>query len=643
MTAAVKASVKVPAKAKDQAPDLHLDWEERLVGRLHRWWRRLRSRVEPTVDLSHAARFSDCEDTVRLLAQLFAGGPLQVRQSEAAGGVRGKVLLLPGLLCDGPDPAANQELFLLRSVIDGTRIQLGSVPATGAPLVDEVQAIAEAGRAIEWLEDDFDGFSRRLGIAREWAQSTWDIEGLSAQSAALMALRRKVLEGGSVADPLAEARRVAALDDTGEVAPPCALWGGALSPAEAALAEQIAAETAESSAGAEVSTELEAPPKDHVERAFLDPDDDAEVMPIHTFEKVECLEEFNGNMRRTDGSDELEDHLDALDEVDLRHVIRGGEAAESVYRADLDGLSSIPDVQHIAPGDRGVRYDEWHRSEGRYRKDWTTVYPSVGLPGDDTWAAERLVELAGLRRKLLRRLEGERNARQWVGRQRDGDEIDLDALVEAYGDRRAGHPGAQRFYRRNPRRRRDTATTVLIDISLSSDSWVDNRRVLDMSRDAVLLLGEVADALGDQLEVLAFASNTRNHCRVWQVKGWRESWRIGRARLGALVPTGYTRIGPALRHATTLLNRQPAERKLLLLITDGKPNDYDRYEGAHGAADVRQAVREAAREGINVHAIGIDPSAARALPVLFGVGGSQLLRHLADLPEALVEAYARAT
>lgn len=627
----------------DSAPDLHLDWEERLVGRLHRWWRRLRPRELP-FDPAVVAHLSDCEDSLSVIAQLFAGGALHLRPSEAAGGIRGRFLLLPTHIDAGPDAEANAELYLLRVVIDGTRIQLGAAPPTGDPNLDEVGALDEAGRAIRWLREDFEGFARRLDIALEWVRAARPTGALSPRGEALEALRRRVLSGELIDDPHAEARTLDALDARGPASPPVPLWGGPLCPGDHALAAQIATEElAADEDGASAGTEIEAPPKDHVERAFLAPDDDAEVMPIHTFEKVECLDGFNGIMRRVDGSDELEDHLDALDEVDLRHVIRGGEATESVYRADLDGLSSIPDVQHIAPDDRGIPYDEWHQAGGRYRKDWVTVYPSVAPPGDDTWAAGRLTELASLRRTLLRRLEGERHARQWVGRQRDGDEIDLPALIESYGDRRAGHPGEPRLYYRNPRRRRDTATTVLIDVSLSSDSWVENRRVLDVSRDAVLMLGEVADALGDQVEILAFASNTRNHCRVWRVKDWRESWRTGRARLGALAPIGYTRIGPALRHAAAGLDLQPAERKLLLLVTDGKPNDYDRYEGAHGVADVRQAVREAARDGIRVHAIGIDPSAARVLPTMFGVGGSQLLRHLSALPEALVNAYSEAT
>ncbi|MCP4500268.1 MAG: VWA domain-containing protein [Deltaproteobacteria bacterium] len=626
---------------EDAAPDLYLDWEERLVGFLIRGWRKFRPK-EAKFDVEVAVHLDSQQERLSILAQLFAGQSLLLRPSEAEGGIRGRILLLPSFLDEGVSKEANEELFVLRAIIEGTRIQLGVAAASGDWLVDEVQALSEAARAIAWLEEDFSGFQERFQKARLYLRKTRvDDEEWSERTRALEVLRMSVLDGATIDNVNVEVKRLDELSDEGKTFRGVALWGGALNEPDTQLAEEITAEELKA-ARTEVSTEIDAPPKDNIERAFLDEEDDADVMPMHTFEKVETLDEFNGNMRRTDGSDELEDHLEALDEVDLRHVIRGGEATESVFRAELDGLSVIPDVDHAPKGEEGVFYDEWADGEGRYKKNWVTVYPSVAALGDDEWAQSRLADLQPLRRKLKRRLEAHRQTRQWIGRQREGDELDLDALVESYGDRLAGLPDEERLFRRNPRRRREIATTVLLDISLSSDSWVENKRVLDVSRDAILLLGEVADDLGDSLEVLAFASNTRNHCRVWRVKDWRDSWRIGRQRLGALTPTGYTRIGPALRHASAGLAKHAAEQKLLLLITDGKPNDYDRYEGRHGIADVRQAVREGKQLGIQTHAIGIDPSAARALPVMFGKGGSQLLRHLAALPETLVEAYGKA-
>jgi nitric oxide reductase NorD protein len=157
------------------------------------------------------------------------------------------------------------------------------------------------------------------------------------------------------------------------------------------------------------------------------------------------------------------------------------------------------------------------------------------------------------------------------------------------------------------------ATTVLLDVSLSTDSWVDDRRVLDVARDAIFILGEVAERLGDRLQILAFASHTRNRCHV------------------------------SLRHATAGLAAERADRRLLLLVSDGKPSDFDRYEGRYGMADVRQALREAERCGVASHALAVDAVARSYLPPMFGPGAWHILPHASRAPTLLSTIYGRLT
>ena len=627
---------------RGDAPDLHLDWDERLVGRILRWWRDRKARRITPAD-ARAAELESRLPDLMLLGRLFAGRAITVCASEAHGGAHGDVMRLPTRISAGPDEDANADVYLLRTVIEGTRMRQSIARPTGDAMRDTIELLAEVERALATLNRDFAGFRRRLHRVREWLDALPLPDDLSPQAAAVHRLQQHVLDGGQLQDVDVEVGILQGLSTRGAAAPPMLLLGGVL---PVNLVDAIDAQTGadETQALGAIGTEKAASPRDHVERVQLPTDEDVEVMPFHTFEKIECLDDHNGGARQLDGSDELDDHLDAIDEVDLRRIVRGGPPAESVLRAEIEGLGAIPDVDTVVPGETGVTYDEWHQRAGRYRRDWVTVYPTCApMAADDEWAQARSAVLAPLRQRTIRHLEGMRQARRWTGRQLDGDEIDLDAWIESHAERRAGHPGSQRMYRRNPRRARDIATLVLIDQSLSSDAWIGDRRVLDTTRDAVLVLGDVADALGDRFSVLTFASNTRNRCRVWRVKGWREPWSLGRRRLGALVPTGYTRIGPAIRHATAVLNTVSAEQKLLLLITDGKPNDYDRYEGRYGVADVRQATREAARLGVRMHAIGIDPASARVLPIMFGVGGSQVLSDFSALPETLVDVYRRAT
>lgn len=395
--------------------------------------------------------------------------------------------------------------------------------------------------------------------------------------------------------------------------------------------------------GPSTGTERKGKPVDEVERVTIDENKAKEQVVQHVFEKVETLDEHKGQVQKMDGSDELDDHAEALDEVDMRQVIRGGERAQSLYRAEVGIDADVPDVSDVRPDERGIPYDEWDAGAGRYKPAWCTVYPTPMGPGDARWAAEALPRQRALVEDLHRRLVIHRTRRSPCRGERDGDDLDMDALVDQHAERRAGRGPSDRVYIRKLRRARGFATTVLLDISLSTDAWVANRRVLDVAREAILVLGEVADRLGDPLQVLAFASNTRNRCRVWNVRDWADPWEIGRARLGALRPQGYTRIGPALRHAAAELERTEADRKLLLLVSDGKPTDFDRYEGRYGVADIRQALREASARGISTHGLAVDAVARDHLPAMLGPGAWHILPDPKRLPEALTTVYGKLT
>jgi nitric oxide reductase activation protein len=613
---------------------------ERVFGKAHRWWKQRRGPRETISE--NAVYLSDVEVLLGNLARMVCGRALSVRTSEGLGGIRGRVILLPRCIDVSPERAQNRDILLLRTLIAAGQIRAAPSPEESkSSLWQDLQLMHSGLAAISFLTETFGNFENRYATASALAlEARAELSELRGRAAALESVRHAVLRREPF-DLDEQFERLNRLPKLGTTSPPLLLFGGPLS--EDDIQEAIAAEEAETTGTPADGSEFEAPAKDRVERRIVKKDPDADVAPLHLFERVDTVESYNGGSKRMDGSDELEDHLDALDEIDLRQVVRGGDDTHSVFRADLEGLAQIPDVYSIAPGEQGVSYDEWDVGKRSYRPDWVTVYPGEILETDATWGVERLKALAPIRRQLESKIRAHRDAREQLNRQRDGDDIHLPSVVEALANRKAELPASDRVYSRRPLTRRDTATTVLLDLSLSADSWVEGRRVLDVTRDAALLLGEVAHRLNDRLEILAFASHTRNHCRVWSIKGWEDTWNQGQARLGVLAPQGYTRIGPAVRHATAGLRLRRERRRLLLVITDGKPTDFDRYEGRYGIADVGQATREARKDGIAVHALGIDPKAAAALPTMFGVGGWRLLPHIAQLPEALVEAYARAT
>src|SRR5690606_18136496 len=162
-------------------------------------------------------------------------------------------------------------------------------------------------------------------------------------------------------------------------------------------------------------------------------------------------------------------------------------------------------------------------------------------------------------RAELERLEA---SRRWKGRQLDGSEIDEDAVVDRHACLTAGTTPPDRLHRQRRRAAPSLAAMLLLDASLSTDGWVDDVRVLDLEIDAAVTLGEALASADVELAVAAFHSHTRLDCRFEIVKTFAEPWESTRHRLASLEPRGYTRIGPALRHATELLARTEARRRL---------------------------------------------------------------------------------
>lgn len=595
-----------------RSPQLDLDWEVGLFRLLHRAWRALFPLPTPTFR-PEAAHLQEHERHLSILASLLAGTPVRLLPAAQHGGLRGDDLLIPAHLDLGADAALNLDALRLRVAVSATIRRL--------ELDDATSALSAARRASEQL---------------------------AAELPAFRALHDRVAaaELTSRAEPLDEAeRRVRALLDLASPAPeppatwiPLRMW-----PLLVPVDHDGEAHGPAGPPPTTGATERKARPVDAIKRVLVDEEKAKEKVIVHSFEKVETLDEHKGHQQRMDGSDELDEHLDALDELDVRELLRGGEQAQSLYRAETGIDTDIPDVSAIHPSEQGILYDEWDQRATRYRPGWCTVYPTPVRGGDPAWTTAALGRHRRLIDLLERRLQLHRTRRERQPRERDGDQIDLDAVIDDLASRRAGRPPLERLYVRRQPRRRSFATTVLLDTSLSTDAWVDDRRVLDVVRDSVLVLGEVTHRLGDALQVLAFASHTRNRCRVWTLRDWQEPWSEARHRLGLLRPQGYTRIGAALRHATASLLRADADRRALLLLSDGKPTDHDRYEGRHGIADVRQAVREAEQRGVIVHALAADPSQRDTLPAMLGPGAWHVLPTPDQLPDALTSLYGRLT
>jgi nitric oxide reductase NorD protein len=374
-----------------------------------------------------------------------------------------------------------------------------------------------------------------------------------------------------------------------------------------------------------------------VEYVDLESQKDKDNPLVHSFEKVHTATEYQSGRKQLDGSDQLAEQEEALDELELSKLTRTSETAQSVYRADLQAGLHTSDLAEEPSSTRAHRYPEWNFKRGEYRGDWCTVNeeiaPPVG-PASSVMAASRRIHGEVLRLQAeLKRLELER---RWRNRQLDGSEIDIDALVDRQATLMARRHPDPRIYVRRKVHDSELAMLILVDASLSSDSWVSGKRIFDVVRDSTQVLAESFEPTSSKLAIGAFYSNTRRDCRFLLAKGFDDPMRLGLQRLHAIAPAGYTRIGPAIRHALGVLDGSGARRRLILLLTDAKPTDYDHYEGRYGVEDVRQALREASEQGVHCLTLAVRDKGEPYLSQMFGLHGWMLLPDAHSLPSRFV-------
>jgi nitric oxide reductase NorD protein len=237
-----------------------------------------------------------------------------------------------------------------------------------------------------------------------------------------------------------------------------------------------------------------------------------------------------------------------------------------------------------------------------------------------------------------------RPKRQILHGEPDGHDLDLSALVRDLADRRAGGPGTERVFVSSRTNARDLSLAVLMDVSLSTDAWLDGRRVLDVEKSALLALTHGLTACGDEHAVFTFTSRRRGWVNVSRVKDFDEDLnpKVIR-RIQALKPGQYTRMGAAVRHVLAQIAERPQRHRLILILTDGKPNDIDHYEGRYGIEDTRKAIREAREAGIRVFGVTVDEHARDYFPYIFGRGAYAIFPSIARLPTALPAIYRQIT
>ncbi len=262
------------------------------------------------------------------------------------------------------------------------------------------------------------------------------------------------------------------------------------------------------------------------------------------------------------------------------------------------------------------------------------------MPVDDGFAAQVLQKYSGFVSRLRQSFEMMRDEDRLFKRQPDGDDVDIDALVEALADARDGREMSECLFTRMHRAERNIAVMFMIDMSGSTKGWIN-----EAEREALVLLCEALETLGDRYAIYGFSGTTRKRCELYRIKRLDEPYsQEVRARISGIRPQDYTRMGFAIRHLTELLAATDARTKLLVTLSDGKPDDYfDGYRGAYGIEDTRQALFEARRNGIHTFCVTIDQEAQDYLPHMYGRSNFVLINEVRQLPLKVADIYRRLT
>jgi nitric oxide reductase NorD protein len=372
----------------------------------------------------------------------------------------------------------------------------------------------------------------------------------------------------------------------------------------------------------------------------VDSGNDKDGMMIFRLESMFSWSEFAKLDRGSDDSDEdEEDNQRVAEDLDKITLSKQQEQKSASIKIDLDLPSAAEDD---IPLGEGIKLPEWDYHQQLLQKNRCML--QAMLPKDAV-AQPLPIRLQKQAKLIQAQFEQLRSVRYWLKAQPQGEELDLNAWLDHHIESQvipSADKGLYQSYRGN---HRDLSCLLLADLSMSTDAYIDDQnRVIDVVRDSMLLFGEALKAVGDNFAMYGFSSVKRSHIRFTLLKNFNESYNNDvRGRIQAIRPGFYTRMGAAIRQATKVLSEQKSSQKILLILTDGKPNDIDHYEGRFGIEDTHQAIAEAVKLGLKPFCITIDQQAEDYLPYLFGSSGYTVILRPSQLPKRLPQLYHQLT
>ncbi|GBF38504.1 nitric oxide reductase activation protein NorD [Leptospira johnsonii] len=585
-----------------------MGWEEFVFKKTYNTVREIFTSEKDPFLKSKIVKLSEVKTRLSVLAKSLTGENVEILPAEKEGGFQDQIYFLPESYSHGSETLSNFEFYIFRILYISEQRRLGFHWKK-----DESRSRSESLKAAAETYPKV-----LLSLERNFPDAKWLIESVQKVESEF---QKGILKNKQLPEDLSLLHGI---------------WmSSSLNKLEAPISSQeLLSQKTEQD---QIQTELEGKPRERIETIQADLKSQEDYTLMHQFEKVETAEEFQGNWRDFDGSDTLSEQEDAIRELDLRHTVRSNEPTHSIFRTDFFSGLFAGEVENDRSEENPISYDEWDFRKRKYRKDHCKVFPKKFSDADLGFTKKVFEENYSTLNSLRSRMNRFFNLKTSLKRQSYGEDLDLDAALQYFSDLSCGQTPTENVYLSDRNRLREVSILLLADMSLSTDSYVDNQRILDVEKASLVLFGQICSEFGDRFRIDSFYSNTRNHCDYSNIKSFDEPWERSRERIGLMEAKGYTRIGPAIRHSLSLIQAEKSQKRWILLLTDGKPNDYDRYEGKYGIEDVKKAVLECERSNVGVFALAIDKSAKQYLPAMLGKESYRILPNPKELPEALTD------
>jgi nitric oxide reductase NorD protein len=417
-----------------------------------------RKRLKKEEGIKHAVNLNDLKPRLTIIARAITGKTIEIYVAEREGGYKNDNFFLPEKFSEFPTEEENVSFYLFRVLY----------------------LSVQKNNSLNWTENQ----EFELHVSQEKAKETAEIvlKSLFDQFPITQKYHQKFLEhyqNKTKKELLVDTTYLYGkwMQNTSEETPKNALKNFT---DKVKTAEQEKPKTILKSKAVEEIISVQ------VDQKQLD-----DAVLQHQFEKVETAEEFGGNWKDLDGADDLEDHENALDEINMKYTVRVDDTAHSVYQADFIENTTVSESAEVDSTGYHILYDEWNYSKRAYKEDFCKVYPKTLLKTDVNFYNSTLKKNKATLMGLRKMLTTVNNKYQQQRRQTQGEEFDLDALTDLYVDVHSKHTPSEKIYLNKRKKEKDISILLLLDISLSSDAYASGNRVIDVEKQVSILFGEI--------------------------------------------------------------------------------------------------------------------------------------------------------